>query len=427
MDNLKQLLEMQEKYHDILIQDAGLRTLCDTLTEEINNSVFILDKFRENVLYLDRNLRKENSQFYTYLDQKEFKTKEIVANDYDLKLERAVYEWSEGEVEERQVKLESEEETFGYLVILEENELQEKDFLAIRQAVYALTLKLHQNNLIQNLARKCSNELIEDLLQGKIQAKDEIVKRGELAGWDLTVPYQMFIIRFASDKARSSERNGERSLYKYELEEKIIHSLHRIIRTTLSTKYIIFSYNDDILLLIHYQEQSDEIKSDIDNIAQQLSNKFSYLEFSIGAGCFIDDCLEISKSYQQGLYTLDFLAATNQEQQVFFYKELGVLRLLWQLDHEQLADFVDEFLAELIDYDQNNNTNWIETLGVYLKTGGSIQQSANLLPIHPNTMRYRINRIQEILGVDLQDFEVRSNLAIAYKINKFITRGVEGE
>ncbi|MBM7556415.1 PucR family transcriptional regulator [Halanaerobacter jeridensis] len=426
MSELNEVLKLQDKYHDILIKDAGLRTLCDLLTEEINNSVFIFDKFKENVLYLARELRDKDSDFYSYLDQKEFEKKEVVKNKYDIDLERVVYKWKIEEVEELQIKLESEEETFGYLVILEENKLQEQDFLAIRQAVYALTLKLHQNNLIQNLARKCSNELIEDLLQGKIKDKNEIIKRGELAGWDLTVPYQMFIISFKSDATLTKE-NGERSLYKYELEEKVIHSLHRIIRTTLSTKYITFSYDDDILLLIHYQEQSDEIKSDIKNISEQLSNKFNQLKFSIGAGCFIEDCSQISKSYQQGLYTLDFLAATNQEQRVFFYKELGVLRLLWQLDKEQLADFVDEFLADLLDYDQNNNTNWIETLGVYLKTGGSIQQSANLLPIHPNTMRYRINRIQEILGVDLHDFEVRSNLAIAYKINKFITRIGEGE
>ena len=426
MTELKQLLQLQKKYHDILIKDAGLRTLCDALTEEIDNSVFILDKFKENVLYLDRSLREENSQFYDYLAEKEFEKKEIVENSYDIELEREFYAWQEDEVKELQVKLESEDETFGYLIILEENDLAEPGFLAVMQAVYALTLKLHQNNLIQNLARKCSNELIEELLQGKIKEKSEIIKRGELAGWDLTVSYQMFVIRFKLNEAKADQAEG-RSLYKYELEDKVMQSLHRIIRTNLSKKYITFSYNDDILLLIHYQEPQDEIKDDIKNIAAELNNKFEQLNFFIGSGYFIEDCVQIPKSYQQSLYTLEFLTANNQDRQVFFYKELGVLRLLWQLDTKQLNGFVDEFLADLIRYDKENNTNWIETLGVYLKTGGSIQQSANLLPIHPNTMRYRINRIEEILDVDLQDFEVRSNLVIAYKINKFITKDLGGD
>lgn len=418
MDKFKEMMDLQQKYHDILIEDAGLRTLCNTLTERIGSPVFILDKFRENVLYLDRKLRQENSKFYSYLDQKKSLKKEEIKVDYKLELTRVIYSWGEEEVTELQVKLSSEEETFGYLVILEKKALKDSDYFAVVQAAYALTLKLHQNNLIQNLARKCSNELIDDLLQGKIREKSEIIKRGELAGWDLTVSYQMFIIRLEPEEKNST--NGERSLYKYELEEKIIHSLHRIIRTNLSTKYIIFSYNEDILLLIHYPEESDKIKADLKNIYRQLKKKFSNLDFAIASGDFVNDCYQISKSYQQGLYTLEFLAATNQEEKMFFYKELGVLRLLWQLEREELEEFVDEFLSELIKYDRENNTKWVETLGIYLETGCSVQESAKELPIHPNTMRYRINRIQEILKVDLQDFELRNNLVTAYKINKFI-------
>ncbi|WP_268794128.1 helix-turn-helix domain-containing protein [Selenihalanaerobacter shriftii] len=63
---------------------------------------------------------------------------------------------------------------------------------------------------------------------------------------------------------------------------------------------------------------------------------------------------------------------------------------------------------------------WVETLGSFLEEGGSIQKAAERLHIHPNTMSYRIKRIQDILNVNLQDFEVKLNLAIAYKIYKFI-------
>ncbi|GAB6098195.1 hypothetical protein JCM16358_00740 [Halanaerocella petrolearia] len=43
-------------------------------------------------------------------------------------------------------------------------------------------------------------------------------------------------------------------------------------------------------------------------------------------------------------------------------------------------------------------------------------------------MRYRIKRIQEIIGLNLNDFENQLNLAIAYKINKFIlAKSDEGE
>ncbi|WP_052326464.1 hypothetical protein [Halobacteroides halobius] len=298
MDTQK-LFSLQNKYQAILLDNGGMRTLCNTLQEDINNKVFILDKYRENVLYIDRELRHENQEFYSYLDQRSLTKRRIIFSEYNVCIERLIYIWREQEVTEVQVKLRNSNKTLGILSILEKNPLEEDHFLVIAQAVYALCLKLHQNDLVQSLAQKCSNELIEELLQGKIKSKQELIKRGELAGWDLTVPYQLFVLRFNSKK--SQEDDGKRTLYKYELEEKVTHSLHRIIRTNISTKYIIFSYDGDILLLIHYPQQSEKIKSDIQDIYQQLQNRFSDFSFSIGAGCFAQDCYQIPESYQHSV------------------------------------------------------------------------------------------------------------------------------
>ncbi|GAB6098194.1 hypothetical protein JCM16358_00730 [Halanaerocella petrolearia] len=353
----KDLFSLQNQYQQILLNNGGLRTLCNRLQDDITNQVFILDKYRENIIYVDRKLRRENEEFYSYLDERKLVTRQVVFSEHGVCIERCSYDWQQEEVIELQVKLRNEDKVLGILSILEEEQLTEDDFLVVAQAVYALSLKLHQNDLVQGLAQKCSNDLIEDLLQGKIKNKQELIKRGELAGWDLTVSYQLFILRFTSQKEKQVDISDERTLYKYELEEKVIHSLHRIIRSNISSKYIIFSYDGDILLLIHYSKAEEKIKRDIQDIHSKLQQRFSNLSFSIGAGDFSHDCSQIPDSYQQGLYTLDFLSSTNQENRVFFYQNLGVLRLLWQLGNEQLDQFTSEFLVELLDYDQQNNTN----------------------------------------------------------------------
>jgi len=96
------------------------------------------------------------------------------------------------------------------------------------------------------------------------------------------------------------------------------------------------------------------------------------------------------------------------------------MRLLWKINKEELKEFTTEYLTKLIKYDKGNSTEWLDTLGVYLEEGGSIQQAAKRLFIHPNTMSYRVKRIKEILGIDLQDQEVQLNLLAAYKICKYI-------
>ena len=424
MADTNDLLELQDKYQEILLADGGLRTLCNTLTEEIGHPVFILDRHQENLLYIDRKLRDDQEGFYGYLDDRQLIRQESVEFECgcQVNINKGIYSWQESEYVELQAHL-GKEETLGILSIFlgaNKKEVTKTDCLALTQAVYAISIKLHQNNLVQKLARKCSNELIEDLLQGRINDKEELVKRGELAGWDLTVSYQLFIFQFTSGKLTSEKESGERSLYTYELEDKLVNSLHRIIRTNISRKYIIFSYNSNVLLLMNYSHPGKERKKESELIHQQLEQKFPDLDIYLGAGCFVKECTEVPKSYQQGLYTLNFLTTTKQENKVFFYEDLGILRLLWEVEDPKLKEFAQEFLTPLLNYDQQNNTNWLETLSTFLQEGGSLQAAANKLHIHPNTMRYRINRIQEILDTDLKDFEVQLNLALAYKIYKFI-------
>ncbi|MTI58847.1 MAG: CdaR family transcriptional regulator [Firmicutes bacterium] len=357
---------------------------------------------------------RNDSTFFNYLEKRELTNRDLVFQKFNTRLYRVTYKWDGETYKEIQVKLGQDAEILGILTVRIDETIDEDDYIAIIQGAYALSLKLHQNYLVQSLARKCSSELIEDLLKGRLSKRKELVKRGELAGWDLTVPYQLFIMR-----VKPEEDNGE-DFYYFELKEKIIRNLHWIIKTNISRKYIIFAYEENILLLINYPEQLDEIREDIKKIRQKINQRIPIVNVNIGAGSFINTCLEIAESYQEGLYILEFLEATNQTESIFFYEDLGILRLLWQVDQDKLKKFTTEFLNKLIEYDSGNNTDLLETVGAFLEEGGSIQKAAEKLYIHPNTMSYRIKRIQEILGLNLQDFETQLNLATAYKIYKYI-------
>ena len=423
MSENKCLLDLQERFQEILLADGGLRTLCNTLKAELGKPLYILDSRRENLLYIDRELREAEYDFYDYLNNRTLAKQEVEELECgeELKLRKSAYTWKKETYREVEVKLGKEDKVLGIMSIFlaDDESLAEDSCLMIMQGAYALSIKLHQNNLIQKLARKCSNELIEEIIQGRIRNEEELIKRGELAGWDLTVSYQLYVLRFGAE-GETFKKAEERSLYTYELEEKIISKLHRIIRTTISRKYIIFSYDGDILLLINYSKPSIERREEAEVIHSRLADEFPDLEMFIAGGCFIEDCTEISTSYQQGLYTLNFLATTNQDNKVFFYEELGSLRLLWQIEEDELESFAREHLGELINYNQEDDTAWLETLGVFLESGSNFQKAANKLHLHPNTVRYRVDKLQKMLNFDFADFEEQVNLALAYKIHKFI-------
>jgi DNA-binding PucR family transcriptional regulator len=47
-----------------------------------------------------------------------------------------------------------------------------------------------------------------------------------------------------------------------------------------------------------------------------------------------------------------------------------------------------------------NSPELLETLSTYLETGRSLESTARELFVHPNTVRYRLKRISEVIGWD---------------------------
>jgi purine catabolism regulator len=57
----------------------------------------------------------------------------------------------------------------------------------------------------------------------------------------------------------------------------------------------------------------------------------------------------------------------------------------------------------------------IETLKVYFESGSNCNKAASKLFIHSNTVRYRINKIQELCKIDLEDYIERLKLEISLR------------
>jgi len=56
----------------------------------------------------------------------------------------------------------------------------------------------------------------------------------------------------------------------------------------------------------------------------------------------------------------------------------------------------------------------------YARTGFNFRQTAQQLGIHPNTLRYRLNRAMEVLTIRLDDPDVRFRLQLAARILDFL-------
>ncbi len=104
------------------------------------------------------------------------------------------------------------------------------------------------------------------------------------------------------------------------------------------------------------------------------------------------------------------------------YGDLGLYRVLHTLrDSLELRTFYEQTLGPLEEYDRRTGQNWIETLEAFFACHGNLSQTALRLQLHRNALLYRIGRIQEIGGVDLEDPESRLSLQVALKARRLLT------
>jgi PucR family transcriptional regulator, purine catabolism regulatory protein len=94
--------------------------------------------------------------------------------------------------------------------------------------------------------------------------------------------------------------------------------------------------------------------------------------------------------------------------------DIGVFGLLYHLwGNPAVDEFRQDVLGNLEEYDERRGTDLIATLRAYLASGGSVAESAAILSVHRNTLSYRINRIAELSGRDLNNPNDRLLLRVA--------------
>lgn len=113
---------------------------------------------------------------------------------------------------------------------------------------------------------------------------------------------------------------------------------------------------------------------------------------------------------------------------VFCYEELGIVRLLLGSgDDPDMQTFVDELTGPLIAYDRENNGALVRTLRAFFDADCSQRLAAERLFIHYKTLRYRLEQIKQLTGLDLARHEDRMRADFALRLLQVTQPSMDGD
>ncbi len=95
------------------------------------------------------------------------------------------------------------------------------------------------------------------------------------------------------------------------------------------------------------------------------------------------------------------------------FEDLGLYQLFASADPRELERLVHQWLAPVLEYDEERGTELYRSLTLYLEHGCSLDQAAAALFVHRSTLRYRLGRVEELLDRDLRSPDTRFHLQLA--------------
>lgn len=176
---------------------------------------------------------------------------------------------------------------------------------------------------------------------------------------------------------------------------------------------------DDIFVFVFSNYSEEEIKAIMLKIIMLLRMK--EYKFFVGSSVNHLGMQKLSQAYVQAKKVVNLSGRKGWGNIMIQYSELGVYQLLLAIDNkETIKAYYNDMLGKLEENDQNNGTDYLDFLNAYLNSNYNINDTADALFIHRNTVVYKIKKINELLDCDLSDIEVRVQLYLAAMVRNII-------
>ena len=403
-EQLKESSKIHESFLELAINDRSIHQILQTLSTLIQEPTAYVDTVFHKV-YFSENVSEDS----LYLKGLSY---EIILNEY-----REKYQC---------IDVVNKEQKFGYIMLLSDR--SDRTYPDTDSNIYKTAIEYASIVIILRMQIRISNRMIEekyyssfvgDLMLNNVKTREEINTRAHLYGWDLDGGGFVAIIDINNIKKyylRNLDTGTNEKLQKY-TDQIFDTSIKYIKQAFPSTIY--YSQSDFIAFLITGKLPVSARKTLADTFSQIQHSLLNAVPFTIsmGVGMYVDDIINIHNSYQQAKQVIQTVYQIQQFNRLFFYDQIGIYRLLFSISsNNEAIEFCDKYVKPLQQYDDQHHANLIETLQSIINCGWNLKLASEKLFLHYNSVKYRFQKICDLLEIDLRDNSRHTEIELALKI-----------
>jgi len=283
---------------------------------------------------------------------------------------------------------------------------------ALEHGSTVLALELSKERAAAEVERRLRGDLVEEVLAGGMEGDEaeRVARQAERLGHRL--PHRAWVVVLEPD-----DDETEAALAARGQQDRLDAALTGLIRSRLPGALTLVRSASAVFLI------PDEIAADLAAVEKLaglvLAGAAPVMKpgtASVGIGNLATSVGELARSHIEARQALRLTRRVGGRGRVASYRSLGAFRLLLEVQSpDALRRFVDELLGTLLQYAQSRDTPLLETLEALSATRWVRRAAARQLGIHINSMSYRVERIQALTGLQLDDPETRVAISIALR------------
>jgi len=395
-----------------LLNEGGLKEITEILASQIGKSVVIVDSFGQ-VPAMSLTSDEHQTIFQDFVKQnlKQFKRKTLPFVLADKK-----YFVTPFPIDLRHYNMDQ-----ILLLVITKNHLKTHELNAVRQALLIFSLELIRQKGIIETENRLRADFLDDLIFSKSLNLNNLHTRAAYLNHSFTDP-NVFIILDIDDFVTRIEKEKLKEADILKIKNRLYAITENNIKKHFPERsYLMTTKSDNVLALLslpnkHLPQAIDTMLGEISN---DINSSLTPLTVSIGVSNLCLAIEDYKSNYSSTKKALDINKGLGKKDIIVYQGQQGLDGMFFDLYRQQsFREFALEFLDPVLEYEKSKKTPLIDTAETYLNSL-NLQQTAKLLYSHVNTVRYRLNKIEKLLGIDFKYKDDRLKFTLALNILKF--------